>query len=45
MRLHTIVTVEPDVEDESDEEPIDVYDVPAADEEEEEKENLPPPAS
>jgi len=39
------VTIEPDVEDDSDEEPVDVDDVPAAEEEDEEKENLPPPAS
>ncbi len=45
LRLNTIVTIQPDVEDDSDEEPIDVYDVPAAEEEEEEKENLPLPAS
>jgi hypothetical protein len=45
LRLHTIVTIEPDVEDDSDEEPVDVDDVPAAEEEDEEKENLPPPAS
>ena len=45
LRLHTIVTIEPDVEDDSDEEPIDVDDVPAAEEEDEEKENIPPPAS
>jgi hypothetical protein len=45
LRLHTIVTIEPDVEDDSDEEPIDVDDVPAAEEEEKEKENLPPPAA
>ena len=41
LRLHTIATVEPDVEDDSDEEPIHVDDAAAADEVEEEKENVP----
>ena len=45
LRLHTIVTVEPDVEDDSDEEPIDVDDVPAAEEEKDEEENIPLPTS
>ena len=45
MRLHTIVTIALDVEDDSDEEPIDVDDVPAAEEEKEEEENLPLPSS
>jgi hypothetical protein len=45
LRLHTIVTIQPDIEDESDEEPIDIDDAPEAEEEEDEKENLPPPAA
>ena len=45
LRLHTIVTIAPDVEDDSDEEPIDSDDVPAAEEEKKEEENLPPPSS
>src|SRR6185437_8603384 len=45
LRLHAIVTIAPDVEDDSDEEPIDVEDEPAAEEEKEEKENVPPPSS
>ena len=45
LRLHTIVTIAPDVEDDSDEEPIDVDDVPAVEEEKEQQENIPPPSS
>ena len=45
LRLHTIVTIAPDVEDDSDEEPIDVDDVPPAEEEKEEEENRPLPSS
>jgi hypothetical protein len=45
LRLHTIVTIAPDVEDDSDEEPIDVDDVPAAEEEKDGEENAPLPSS
>ena len=45
LRLHTLVTIAPDVEDDSDEEPIDVDDVPPAEEEKEEEENRPLPSS
>jgi hypothetical protein len=45
FHLHTIVTIQPDVEDDSDEEPIDVDDAPVEGDVEEQKENLPPPSS
>ena len=45
LRLHTLATIGPDVEDDSDEEPIDIDDVPAAEEEKKEEENLPLPSS
>lgn len=42
LRRAMIQSLQPDIEDDTDEEPIDSDDEPAVDDDEEEKENIPP---